>query len=114
MRKKTSKSKIRRSAKAAPQARVWITEFKAFHTQAPAPIATLPAHNKHPPLDLRDGLAHSANLDPETAYIRIIAEVQCAFSTTGDASIDDILIPRLHVEYFVITGDKVISFIAAP
>ena len=86
MRKKTRKTKARVRPLIAPQQRVWIAEFKQIHTQAAAPIA----------------------------YIRIVCEVQCAFSTTGDATIDDILVPRLHVEYFGVSGDKVISFIAAP
>jgi hypothetical protein len=98
----------------APQARVWITEFASDMQIAPAPFAQLPAHAKHPPLDLSDGLEHTTQLDPLTRYIRIISEVQCAFSTTGPATTNDILLPRLVPEYFGVAGEKTVSVIAAP
>lgn len=104
---------IDQGPKIAPQQRVWITEFTSVHTTAAAPIAQLPARRKHPPVDLSDGLAHSATLLPETNYIRIVSEIQFAFSTTGVATADDILVPRLHVEYFGTSEDQVeISMIA--
>jgi hypothetical protein len=99
---------------AQPQ-RVWITEFSTQLTMAVAPMAQLPALRKHPPLDLIDGTAKRAELLSETKYIRIVSEVQCAYSTTGDATINDILLPRLHVEYMgTAADDTFVSVIAAP
>jgi hypothetical protein len=99
----------------APRARVWITEFASAHVSAIAPFAQLPALRKHPPVDLDDGLAHTATLLPETKFIRLVSEIQFAFSTTGEATVDDILVPRHHVEYFGTAPEDVeISMIAAP
>ena len=94
--------------------RVWITEFVSHHTSAIAPFAQLPALAKHDPIDVSDGLEHTTQLDPATRYIRIISEVQIAFSTTGPATTDDILLPRLWPEYYGVAGEKMISVIAAP
>jgi hypothetical protein len=98
----------------APQARVWITEFAAGRVEAAAPFAQLPALVKHPPLDLSDGRAKTATLNVNTRYFRIISEVQCAFSTTGEATVNDILVPRLTPEYFGAVGALAVSVIAAP
>jgi hypothetical protein len=98
----------------APQARVWITEFASARVEAAAAFAQLPALVKHPPLDLSDGKAQSAPLNKDTRYIRIVSEVQCAFSTTGTATVDDILVPRLMPEYFGAIGGGIVSVIAAP
>jgi hypothetical protein len=100
--------------RAKPPQRVWITEFETVRLEAAAPFAQLPALVKHPPLDLTNGAAKQATLHPNTRYFRIICEVQCAVSTTGVATTDDILIPRLIPEYFGIAGEKMVSVIAAP
>ena len=97
----------------APTQRVWIAEFAAAGRTQPAPFAQLPAVNKHAPLDLALG-RQTATLDSHTEYFRIVCEVQCAFSTTGPATIDDILVPRLVPEYFGLAGGGSISVIAAP
>ena len=97
------------------QQRVWITEFKAAGLQSTiTPIAELPALVKHPPLDLADGLAHTATLSPDTRYFRIVCEVQCAFSTTGEATSNDIMLPLKLPEYFGVADQKSVSVIAAP
>jgi hypothetical protein len=96
--------------------RVWITEFTATRAEGAASFAQLPALKKHPPLDLSDGLPKTATLQPETIYFRIVSETRCAFSTTGEATVDDILLPPLLPEYFRILeapGLREISVILA-
>ena len=86
--------------------RVWITEFVAQTTvQVGAlPLAQLPAWQKKPPLDITGGTAKTLTLDPKTKYIRIVCEAQCAFSTTGTATANDIMVPAKVPEYFAVTG----------
>lgn len=98
----------------APTMRVWITEFAVTYTTAAAPFAQLPALVKHKPHDLIDGLPFTVQLHPECRYIRIYSEVQCAFSTTGVATADDIPLPKEWPEFYGITDEKTLSVIATP
>jgi hypothetical protein len=80
-----------------------------------ANIATLPALKKQPAVDLGDGMPKFfLPTDPSTRYIRIMCEVQCAISNTGKATIDDIVLPLLRPEYFLLSGVSTVSVILAP
>jgi hypothetical protein len=98
-----------------PTKRAWITEFTTSRIEAAANIATLPSLHKQPAVDLRDGLVkYFQATNPTTRYVRIMCEVQCAISSTGPASVDDIVLPLLHPEYFLVSGVQTISVILAP
>jgi hypothetical protein len=98
-----------------PTKRAWITEFTTSRVEAAANIATLPSLHKQPAVDLRDGLVkYFQATNPTTRYVRIMCEVQCAISSTGPASVDDIVLPLLHPEYFLVSGVQTISVILAP
>jgi hypothetical protein len=95
--------------------RAWIAEFASGRIEAAAPIAQLPALRKNPAIDLSDGLPHSLVLSNNTRYFRIMCEVQCAFSSTGTASVDDIVLPVLKPEVFGIVGSsRTLSIIISP
>jgi hypothetical protein len=101
--------------KPAPTKRAWITEFTTTRVEAAANIATLPALKKQPAVDLSDGTPKFfLPLEAATRYVRIMCEVQCAISSTGKATIDDIVLPLLHPEYFMVSGTQTISVILAP
>jgi hypothetical protein len=99
----------------APTKRAWITEFSTNRVEAAAPIATLPSLRKQPALDLSDGLPkYFLKTTSSTRYVRVMCEIQCAISSTGAASVNDIVLPLLHAEYFLVNGVQTISVIAAP
>jgi hypothetical protein len=101
--------------KAAPTKRAWITEFTTTRVEAAANIARLPALKKQPAVDLSDGLPKNfLPTEASTRYIRVMCEVQCAISNTGAATINDIVLPLLHPEYFLVSGAQTISVILAP
>jgi hypothetical protein len=98
----------------AQVARVWITEFATARVQAAAPFANLPTIGRQPVLDVSESVQTSAPFHSETRYIRIVCEVQCAFTADSVATTGDILLPALRPEYFGVHGCKTISVIAAP
>jgi hypothetical protein len=100
-------------AQAIPK-RVWIAEFVTPRVEAAAPIATLPAAVKQPTLDISGGAKTSAPFSAQTRYIRVICEVQCAVSGSGSVAANDILLPALRPEYFIVGGGKTVSVIAVP
>lgn len=101
-------------AYAAPQ-RVWIAEFVALKVQAAAPFASLPAYVIQPPLDVVVSVKTSAPFSPQTRYIRIVCEMQCAITMSGQAATaNDILLPALRPEYFGVQPGKTLSVISVP
>jgi hypothetical protein len=98
----------------AAASRVWITEFSVARVEAAAPFASLPSAVKQTPLDITSSAKSSAPFSPQTRYIRVVCEVQCAISATGTATINDIMLPALRPEYFGVLPGKTLSVIAAP
>jgi hypothetical protein len=95
--------------------RVWITEFASSRVEAQSTAAQLSGLVKtQPPLDALLGPKTSLPFDKSTRYIRIICEMQCAINTKTTATTNDILLPALHPEYFIVAPGSTINVIAAP
>jgi hypothetical protein len=99
--------------------RVWISEFGVLSATnsggVPAQIAALPSLKNQTTLDLTDGTAKtSAAFGPQTRYIRVFSEVQCAVKDGTGATTSDTPIAALSPEYFGVQPGATISVIANP
>jgi hypothetical protein len=102
------------SPQANAASRVWIAEFGTSRVEAQAPFANLPVITNQPALDLSAGVKQSLPFNPNTRYIRVVCEVQCALTVKGTATVNSTFLPALRPEYFGVAAGSTLSVIAVP